>query len=67
VFGGSVNPYHGHKATDVARGFRALYWLLERRFASIADGSAFVPACCRYHELGARPADFPCLTPDPAS
>jgi hypothetical protein len=36
-----VNEYHGHKATDVARGFGALELLLRRRFASIADGSAF--------------------------
>jgi hypothetical protein len=39
---GSVNSYHGHKATDVARGFAQLYYLLSRRFAAIADGSAFV-------------------------
>lgn len=65
VFGGSVNPYHGHKATDVAHGFRDLTELLTRRFTAIADGSAFVPACCRYHELGGR-ADFPCRLPDPA-
>jgi hypothetical protein len=39
---GDVNPYHGCKATDVARGFDALLWLLERRFTAIADGSAFI-------------------------
>jgi hypothetical protein len=66
VFGGSVNPYHGHKATDTAHGFAQLHYLLTRRFAAIADGTAFVPACCRYHELGGR-ADFPCITPEPAS
>lgn len=38
---GDVNPYHGHKATDVARGIISLDALLTRRFASIADGSAF--------------------------
>lgn len=63
VFGGSVNPYHGDKATDTAHGFRALVELLTRRFASIADGSAFVPACCRYHELGGD-AHRACLAPD---
>jgi hypothetical protein len=41
---GDVNPYHGTKATDVARGFDALLGLLERRFAAIADGSAFILA-----------------------
>jgi hypothetical protein len=39
---GSVNPVHGHKATDVARGFRELARLLAWRFECIADGSAFV-------------------------
>jgi hypothetical protein len=38
---GDVNTYHGHKATDVAHGFAELRRLLARRFASIADGSAF--------------------------
>ena len=39
---GDVNPYHGHKATDVARGIISLDALLTaKRFASIADGSAF--------------------------
>jgi hypothetical protein len=37
-----VNPHHGCKATDVTRGFRALEALLLRRFARIADGSAFI-------------------------
>lgn len=36
-----VNPYHGHKATDVARGWPQLLDVLASRFASIADGSAF--------------------------
>jgi hypothetical protein len=38
----SVNSYHGHKATDVVHGFTALQDLLRWRFATIADGSAFV-------------------------
>lgn len=38
----SVNIYHGHKATDIVRGFTALEALLRLRFAAIADGSAFV-------------------------
>jgi hypothetical protein len=38
---GDVNPYHGHKATDVVHGFRGLAGLLARHFAAIADGSAF--------------------------
>jgi hypothetical protein len=37
-----VNEHHGHKATDVARGFGALYDLLLVRFTDIADGSAFI-------------------------
>jgi hypothetical protein len=37
-----VNEYHGHKATDVARGFAELTALLEQRFAAITDGSAFI-------------------------
>jgi len=37
-----VNTYHGHKATDVARGFAQLRNTLRQRFAAIADGSAFV-------------------------
>lgn len=37
-----VNPYHGHKATDVARGFADLEWTLRERFAVIRDDSAFV-------------------------
>ena len=37
-----VNPYHGHKATDVVYGFDELYGLLRPRFASVADGSAFI-------------------------
>lgn len=41
---GNVNPYHGHKATDVARGFAQLERTLRERFAVIRDGSAFVPA-----------------------
>jgi hypothetical protein len=36
-----VNPYNGCKATDVARGFGNLLYVLGRRFAAIADGSAF--------------------------
>jgi hypothetical protein len=36
-----VNPYHGGKATDRAYDFNALATKLSRRFASIADGSAF--------------------------
>jgi hypothetical protein len=36
-----VNPYNGCKATDVARGFDNLLYVLGRRFAAIADGSAF--------------------------
>ncbi len=39
---GSVNPYHGHKATDVARGFEALQDLLRQRFASVRDDYAFI-------------------------
>lgn len=39
---GSVNPYHGHKATDVARGFGSLIGLLAMRFARIRDGRAFI-------------------------
>lgn len=56
VFGGSVNPYHGHKATDVANGFRDLTELLQRRFAAIADGSAFVrePSARPERELAAE-------------
>lgn len=38
----SVNPYHGHKATDVAYGFAQLMRILRERFTVIADGSAFV-------------------------
>lgn len=38
---GSVNSYHGRKATDVAHGAAALLDLLRRRFAAIADGTAF--------------------------
>lgn len=38
---GSVNAYHGHKATDFAYGFPGLMDLLGRRIASIKDGSAF--------------------------
>jgi len=38
----SVNPFHGHKATDTAHGFAALLALLRTRFADIRDGSAFV-------------------------
>jgi hypothetical protein len=41
AFGGSVNPCHGRKATDGAHSTRELLALLERRFAAIADGSAF--------------------------
>lgn len=40
----SINPHHGHKATDVTRGSGELITLLERRFAAIADGSAFEAA-----------------------
>jgi hypothetical protein len=47
--GWSLNPAafvdqrsHDTKATDVARGFDTLAGLLARRFAAIADGSAFV-------------------------
>jgi hypothetical protein len=39
---GNVNPHHGHKATDVVHGFRSLENLLARRFAAIADGTAFL-------------------------
>jgi hypothetical protein len=39
---GVVNSAHGHKATDVARGFAQLTRILKERFAVIADGSAFV-------------------------
>jgi hypothetical protein len=39
-----VNPYHGHKATDTAYGFDQLGRVLTRRFAAIADGSAFEQA-----------------------
>jgi hypothetical protein len=39
---GIVNSVHGHKATDVARGFSSLEALLTRRFTRIADGSAFI-------------------------
>lgn len=48
---GSVNPHHGHKATEVANGFRELAGLLARRFASIEDGSAFVQSadCTESH------------------
>jgi hypothetical protein len=42
VFGPRVNPFHGHKATDVARGFGMLAVLLDRRFEAIADGTAFI-------------------------
>lgn len=38
---GSVNRHHGHKATDVARGFPELAALLARRLSAIAGGSAF--------------------------
>jgi hypothetical protein len=41
---GDVNPYHGHKATDVARSFPHLRALLRDRFETIADGTAFVQA-----------------------
>jgi hypothetical protein len=41
---GDVNRFHGHKATDVARSFTQLHYLLARRFQAIADGSAFVQA-----------------------
>jgi hypothetical protein len=37
-----VNPYHGHKATDVATGFEQLTRILRERFTVIANGSAFV-------------------------
>jgi hypothetical protein len=39
-----VNPYRGHKATDVAHGFTDLYCLLSQRLMAIADGSVFIPA-----------------------
>jgi len=39
---GRVNTHHGHKATDVAHGFAQLRSTLRRRFAAIADGSAFI-------------------------
>lgn len=42
VFGTRVNPFHGHKATDVAFGFPELVALLDRRLAAVADGTAFV-------------------------
>jgi hypothetical protein len=38
---GNVNSFHGHKATDVARGFAQLTRILRERFAVIRDGSAF--------------------------
>lgn len=40
---GHVNPCHGHKATDVIRGFRPLLAALRWRFEDITDGSAFIP------------------------
>jgi hypothetical protein len=39
---GRVNEFHGHKATDVARGFAQLERVLTERFKVIRDGSAFV-------------------------
>ena len=39
---GIVNSFHGHKATDVPRGFEQLTRILRERFTVIADGSAFV-------------------------
>lgn len=47
---GSVNSYHGHKATDVAHGFAELLDLLRRRFASIRDDSAFEVPSLGGHE-----------------
>ena len=41
---GRVNPYHGHKATDVAHGFGALLAMLGRRFETIAGGTAYIAA-----------------------
>lgn len=41
---GNVNSFHGHKATDVARGFAQLLRILRERFTVIADGSAFITA-----------------------
>lgn len=37
-----VNPYHGHKATDVCQGWNQLRNVLGLRFTAIADGSAFI-------------------------
>ena len=37
-----VNPFHGHKATDVARGHAQLIRILRERFAVIRDDSAFI-------------------------
>jgi hypothetical protein len=39
---GHVNPYHGHKATDVAHGFAQLVRILRERFTVIRDDSAFI-------------------------
>lgn len=41
---GNVNLFHGHKATDVARGFYQLKRILAERFMVISHGSAFIPA-----------------------
>lgn len=37
----NVNPYHGTKATDIARGWDQLGRVLTLRFRSIASGAAF--------------------------
>jgi hypothetical protein len=39
---GNVNPFHGQKATDVARGFAQLERILRERFEVIRNGAAFV-------------------------
>lgn len=39
--GWSVNPYHFHKATDIAEGFDELKAILMARLIALADGTAF--------------------------
>lgn len=38
----AVNPFHGHKATDIIHTFDQLKHVLAKRLASVADGSAFI-------------------------
>lgn len=40
----NVNPYHRHKATDVARGADELLRVLEKRLTACKDGSAYLGA-----------------------